>query len=49
MNDVFIVVSEDRGARRNARCVLAGSAEDARQAHLANYPHEHIVAVRERR
>jgi hypothetical protein len=29
MNDVFVVISEECDGRRNARCVLAGSAAAA--------------------
>jgi len=46
INDVFVVISEDSGGRRNARCLLAGDEDQARQAHQEHYPDEQIVTVR---
>ena len=45
MNDVFVVVYRTQDGRREFRCVLAGSLDDARQAHKEQHPDDHIVAV----
>jgi hypothetical protein len=46
MNDVYLVVSEGWSGGCKSRCVLAGSEDDARQAHAEHYPNDHIVAVK---
>jgi hypothetical protein len=45
MTDIWVVTSEGCNGRRNARCVLAGDEDQARQAHLEHYPDEQIVTV----
>jgi hypothetical protein len=48
-NDVFVVVSEDHGGERTARCVLAGDENQARLAHYEHHPDDHIIGVKPHR
>jgi hypothetical protein len=46
MNDIFVVVSEGSDGKRKARCVRAGSVDDARQTHEEHHPDDRVVVVK---
>ena len=45
-SDIYVVCYADKRGRDNYRTVIAGDADDARQAHLYHHPGDEIRTVR---